>query len=99
MVEIDQRAVGPQGLAQLLPSHDLPGSLNKQGQNLEGLLLKPDACPAPEEFSCAQVGRKGSEAHSLNRPAGDWHPRAPSSDLQSLARGKALGSGPQMTEK
>ena len=43
VLEIDEGAVGPQARTELLAGHDVPGPLQHQPQDLEWLLLEPDA--------------------------------------------------------
>jgi hypothetical protein len=51
VLEVHVQVIRPQPPAQLFPRHQLAGALQEQGQDLERLLLQPEAGPvAPDDL-------------------------------------------------
>ncbi len=62
VLEVDERSRRPQTLAQLIARHDLARTLDHHRENLEGLILKPDADAALPQLARAQINLEGSES-------------------------------------
>ena len=62
VVELDNRVIRPQLLANLLPRHQLAGRFQQHFQNLEGLFLKANLAVVLVQFSGFEVQLEGSEA-------------------------------------
>jgi len=60
-VEVDHGSVRPDAANQLFPADNFTGTLEKAGQNLKGLFLKPDAETVLAEFSLGEVDLECSE--------------------------------------
>ena len=60
-VEIDHGSVGPDAANQLFPTDNFTGTLEKAGQNLKGLYLKPDAEAVLPEFSRCEIDLECAE--------------------------------------
>ena len=58
VVEIDERATRPEPLAQLFTGDDVTGSLQQQREDLERLLLKPDADASLPQLAGLQIQLK-----------------------------------------
>ena len=65
MLEIDERALGPQTLTQLVASDDLAGPLEHEPENLERLLLQTHARAAAAQFARPHVELEVSEPEDL----------------------------------
>lgn len=61
-VEIDHGSVGPDAANQIFPGDNFTGTLQKAGQNLKGLFLKPDVVTVLPEFSLGKIDLECSEA-------------------------------------
>jgi hypothetical protein len=55
VLEIDERALGPQALSQLVARDDVAGTLEHQAQDLERLFLQPDASRALTQLTRAAI--------------------------------------------
>ena len=55
VVEVNERALWPEALSQLLPRDDVPRTLQHHGENLERLILKPDANAALSQLAGAKI--------------------------------------------
>jgi len=55
MVEIDERAVGPQPKPELFAAHQLARTLHQHGEHLKGTLLQFQSRALLAKFSGAQV--------------------------------------------
>ena len=63
MIEIDERVGGPDLLAKLFAGHDLSGTFQQNGENLEGLLLKPDAGAILAQLAGVEVHFENAKSH------------------------------------
>src|SRR6185295_16800772 len=61
-VEVDEGIAGPEGLADLLPCHDLARTFQEEGEDLKGLLLQPDLQPFPVQLPRARIELEVAEA-------------------------------------
>ena len=66
VLEIDEGPRGPQTLAQLLPRHDVAGPLEHDRENLERLILQPDADAALAQLARAQIDFECSESPDVD---------------------------------
>jgi hypothetical protein len=55
VVEIHERIRGPECFLQFLPTDDLAGMFQEHGQDLKGLLLKPDSQAVLAQFACTKI--------------------------------------------
>ena len=62
VLEVDERSRRPQALTQLVASHDVTGPLDHHRENLEGLILKPDADAPLSQLARAQINLEGRES-------------------------------------
>jgi hypothetical protein len=61
VVEIDERAVWPQPLTQLLARDEIARSLQQQREDLEGLSREVEARPCLAQFSCVEIQLEHAE--------------------------------------
>lgn len=77
-IEFDKDSVGPEAMAQLLPSDGLTRVLKKNGKYLKGLFREPDSQPELPQVAGVQVNLKIAEADN-KRPWDEvWHCPVPS---------------------
>ena len=55
MLEIDEGSIGPQALAELVTSDHVAGALEHHTENLERLLLEPDAATVLAQLARTNV--------------------------------------------
>jgi hypothetical protein len=67
-IEVDHRPIGPEAANQFFPADNLPGALEKSGQDTEGLFLKPDAEAQPSKLGLGEVHLECPEADNLGNP-------------------------------
>ncbi len=72
MLEVDERAVGPQPLTQLLASDQIPGSLEQLDQHLECLVLQADAHTRLAQFTRMQIQFEAAESERPAHRRGDF---------------------------
>jgi len=64
VIEIHESVRGPELLLKFLASYDLAGTFQQHGQELEGLLLQPDAQAMFAQFSSAKIHLENSKPDS-----------------------------------
>jgi hypothetical protein len=62
VLEVHERAVGPQPLPQLVAGHDMPGALEHQAEDFERLFLQAHAAGTAAELARTHVELERSEA-------------------------------------
>ena len=67
VLEIDERAVGPQPLAQLVPGDDVAWTLEHHPEDFERLLLQPDADAVLPQLAGSDVELERAKAQPLSR--------------------------------
>jgi hypothetical protein len=65
VVELDDRAIRPDAIADFLPRHHFSGMLEQHEENLERLFLQTNAPSALAQFARADVQLKPAKADSL----------------------------------
>ena len=80
MIEVDEGIAMPESIPQFLPSDNLPGFLEKHGENLKGLLGKLDAKTVLAKFGGVEIHledakpndpcRSGGRSHFAHKPGG-----------------------------
>jgi hypothetical protein len=65
VLEIDERAGGPEPLAQLFACDELTGPVEHHRQNFERLFLQSDSHSALAQLARAQVDLEGSEPPNI----------------------------------
>jgi hypothetical protein len=73
VVEINERVVRPELLAEFIACDHVAGMFQQHGQNLKRLVLQPDSPAVLEEFSCAEIDFKRPEAGERDGRRGDGH--------------------------
>ena len=69
MREIDERAIRPETLTQLLARDEIAWSLQQQREDLEGLSRKAEARPCLAQFSCVEIQLEHAETdRATSRP-------------------------------
>src|SRR6266849_888652 len=77
VIEINERVVRPEHLAEFIARDHVSGMFQQHRQNLKRLILQPDSSAVLEEFSCAEINGNRPEAGRLSGPSGIRH-RGPS---------------------
>jgi hypothetical protein len=61
-IKINERMIGPKGMAQFVPRHDLTGMLQQENEQVKGLFLQFDVKSMPAQFASTDIDLKRSEA-------------------------------------
>ena len=61
MLEIDERAIWPEPLTQLLARDEIARSLQQQRQDLKGLSRQAEAHPCLAQFTCVEIQLEHAE--------------------------------------
>ncbi len=73
MIEINERVVRPELLAEFIACDHVAGMFQQHRQNLKRLVLQPDSPAVLEKFSCAEINFKRPEARGRDGRGRDGH--------------------------